>query len=177
MHRIAFTGGPGSGKSTLLEYLAQQGVAVVTESARRIIQTRKCAGLAARPSPVEFAEQIMQCDIDKYEAATAAITLFDRSLIDALYMLDTASALAPQRRAELLERYPYHPVAFILPPWREIYRQDDERDQTFGEAMQVYNALAACYRGCGYRLIEVPCLPVVQRAQFVIRVLRSQGLL
>ncbi len=57
---------------------------------------------------------------------------------------------------------------FILPPWEEIYATDNERKQTFEEAIDVFRRLEEEYMSCGYEVVEVPCISVEERALFVL---------
>jgi predicted ATPase len=151
MPYIALTGGPGSGKTTLLAKLASMGYATVEESARAIIAERLASGLTRRPSPFDFANQILRLDIEKYAAQpqTSRWVFFDRGLIDALGMLQEVSPMPVEELKSVLAKYPFHRPAFILPPWEAIYANDAERDQTYPEAVGVYEKLLQWYRLCG----------------------------
>src|SRR5215813_9856800 len=140
MPHVILTGGPGVGKTTLLARLAAMGYATVEESARAIIAERLASGLSRRPSPSEFANQILSRDIEKYVAQpqTSKWVFFDRGLIDALGMLQEVSPMPGEELKEILTKYPFHRSAFILPPWESIYANDAERDQTYAEAVGVY---------------------------------------
>ena len=70
----------------------------------------------------------------------------------------------------MLAAYPFARPVFILPPWPEIYTVDTERDQTFGDAVNVYEKVVDWYSHCGYPFHEVPCLPVDERATYVHQV-------
>ena len=120
--KFVVTGGPGGGKTTLLDSLADRGYRVISESARCIIKERLAAGLSPRPDPVSFAQEILELDIEKYRtlATCEHPALFDRGVLDALYMLDAERALPRGDIASYVERFPYHPVVFLLPPWEEI---------------------------------------------------------
>jgi predicted ATPase len=168
--RVALTGGPGGGKTSLLEALARRGHSIAPEVARAIIADRKARGLSARPNPGEFARAIIARDIAQYEAASTAkgLVFFDRSLLDSLWML--AEVTEPGRAEQrLLEQYPYHSTAFVLPPWRAIYRTDAERDQTYEQAVAVCQSLRAWYVRCGYTAIDVPVGSVGERCEFVLQ--------
>jgi predicted ATPase len=177
MPYVVFTGGPGSGKTTLLAKLASMGYATVEESARAIIAERLAAGLSRRPNPSEFAHQILSRDIEKYFAQprTSQWVFFDRGLIDALGMLQEVSPMPGEELKAMLTKYPFHRSVFILPPWEAIYTTDTERDQTYAEALGVYEKLLRWYRSCDYDVREVPRLPVKQRARHVLRVLAASG--
>jgi predicted ATPase len=64
--------------------------------------------------------------------------------------------------------YRYNRRAFIATPWQEIYATDNERKQTFAEAVDVYDRMAATYRDCGYELIALPKVAPGQRAEFIL---------
>jgi predicted ATPase len=174
--RVVITGGPGAGKTALLEALETRGYAVASEVAREIIAERRAMGLAPRPAPAEFARMIVERDIERYGSAPlgASVVFYDRSVIDSLGMLAQQNSLSESEKANLLSRYSYHPTAFILPPWPEIYRTDDERDQSFHEAVSVFRFLRGWYAECGYNLIEVPTGTVDQRCEFVKQALAAE---
>jgi len=172
---VAVTGGPGAGKTTLLDALKLRGYTVVPEAAREIIAERRSQGLSPRPDPLEFARTIVARDIERYNAVPAAAgpVFFDRSLVDSLGMLVEVGQLTDTERDALLKQYPLHPRAFILPPWREIYRTDEERDQTWEQAVAVFGSLARWYARCGFELIEVPPGSIAERCEFVLQSLAA----
>jgi len=73
----------------------------------------------------------------------------------------------------ILAAYPFHRSVFVLPPWEAIYTNDGERDQSFEEAVHVYEKIVQWYRSCGYGLHEVPRLAAAQRGEYVIRILEQ----
>jgi predicted ATPase len=173
MPHVIVTGGPGAGKTTLLKELAARGYATVEESARAIIAERLARGASRRPDPLAFAREIVRRDIEKYvsQPRTSKWVVFDRGLIDAFGMLHEASPLPSLELQSMLASYPFHNTVFVLPPWEVIYANDAERDQSFAEAVDVHDKVVRWYRSCGYVLNEVPCLPVAQRAEHVLRIL------
>ena len=96
---------------------------------------------------------------------------FDRGVLDALALLQEVDPLPVVDLQRLLAVYPFHTLVFILPPWEAIYTNDAERDQTFAEAVHVYNKLHRWYGSCGYRVQEVPRISVQQRADHVLQTL------
>ena len=177
MPRIVLTGGPGAGKTTLLRGLSSRGYAVVDDTARTIIQNRSSRSLPPRPRPLEFAEEILRRDIEKYRehASASGYVFFERGILDALCMLDQVRPLQPAELQSLVSAYPYHPQVFLLPPWEAIYTNDSERDQTFADAVHVHEMCAGWYRQCGYEVIEVPKTTVAARCTYVLRALGREA--
>jgi len=174
MRRIVVTGGPGAGKTTLLAALRARGYKAVDESARSITQERLAGGLSPRPPALEFARQILHRDIAKYQQPPESdLVFFDRSIVEALCMVNDAAPLEAYELRALLAQYPYDRRVFVLPPWQAIYTTDGERDQTFAEAVRVHETLTHWYRRCEYEIIEVPTGPVVERCTYVLRALAN----
>jgi predicted ATPase len=172
MRRIVITGGPGAGKTTLLAALRDRGYTAVDESARAIIQERLAGGLSPRPPALEFARQILSRDVAKYQQPPELdLAFFDRSVVEALCMVNQATRLEARELRALLAQYRYDRRVFVLPPWEAIFTTDSERDQTFAEALHVHRTLTRWYRRCGYETIEVPIGPVAERCTYVLRAL------
>jgi predicted ATPase len=177
MPPVIITGGPGAGKTTLLAELAARGYATVDESARAIIAERRARGESPRPDALAFAREILRRDMEKYlqQQHTSRWTFFDRGLIEALGMVHEASPLSADELESRLAEYPFHATVFVLPPWEAIYTNDAERDQSFADAVAVHAKIIDWYTSCGYVVSEVPCLPVVERAEYVLRALGAGG--
>jgi len=168
MQAVVLTGAPGAGKTAVLQALASRGYATVNESARTIIRDRKRRGLSPRPEPFEFAQEIFRIDASKYERATetAEVVFFDRSVVEALGMLNGLGPVPDL--ASRLGTYRYHKDVFIFPAWAAIFQTDGERDQTYEDAVRVHQWISDWYRRCGYRLIEVPFAPVAERCDYIV---------
>jgi predicted ATPase len=160
MLAIAFTGGPGFGKTTTLSALETRGYKCVPESARAIIQERMRMGLPKRPPLREFAEWILRLDQVQYRRArkTPGPVFFDRGVIDALGSCHELGLSSVAGLQDILNDYPFHSFATT----------DDERDQTFEEAVAVDDAVRRWYGRCGIELIDVPCEDVHARCDFIL---------
>jgi len=84
-------------------------------------------------------------------------------------MLQGVAPLSAPALDAALRAYPFHSSVFVLPPWKDIYTADAERDHSFPWVEHVHRQLVQWYRSCGYVLHEVPRLPVTARAEFVLR--------
>jgi predicted ATPase len=174
--RVIVTGGPGAGKTTLLTALAGRGCAWMHDSARAIIQERVRRGLSARPDPGQFARAILRMDIERYRHAPTEVDLvfFDRAIPDALCMLDALGLLSLTEAREFVMDFPYFHHVFVAPPWEAIYTTDNERDQRFTESVRVHRCASDWYRALGFELVELPCVSVEERCDFVLQRLRAR---
>jgi predicted ATPase len=175
MSRIIITGGPSAGKTTLLLALQARGYTIIGDSARTIIQDRRRRGLSPRPNASEFTHETLRMDIENFvrHAATLGHVFFDRSVLDSLCSLDHLTPLNESELSMWLSKYQYFPKVFLLPPWKEIYTNDAERDHTFEHAEWVNSITQEWYHRCRYQLIEVPKVSVDERCTFVLQVLAN----
>tara|TARA_R110002124_G_scaffold114535_4_gene269165 strand:+ start:762 stop:1331 length:570 start_codon:yes stop_codon:yes gene_type:complete len=167
---VVLSGCSGGGKSTLLDELARRGHASVPEPGRRIVAEELAGSGAALPwvDAEAFARRAMamaQADIAA-AAARSGWVFFDRGLVDA------AAALAHLCGVPLAESLaavrPYHDEVFLVPPWPEIYVQDDARQHGLAAAEAEYARLLLAYRALGYRVTVLPRVGVAERADIVL---------
>jgi predicted ATPase len=72
-----------------------------------------------------------------------------------------------------LREFPYNQMVFLLPPWESIYRTDAQRDQSYAEAVQVFERLKAWYGRWGYKTVEVPRVEVDRRVVFILETVET----
>lgn len=170
---VVITGGPGSGKTSLIEALQRAGYARSVEAGRAIIQNQVAIGGLALPwrNRELFAELMLSWEIRSYEIAKQerGPVFFDRGVPDIMGYLRLCNLPIPEHVRKAADIFRYHQSVFITPPWQEIFGQDHERKQDFDEAVRTYQAMVATYNECGYELVEVPCVPVAERVQFIVR--------
>jgi predicted ATPase len=65
-------------------------------------------------------------------------------------------------------RYRYSKRVFVTPPWRAIFVRDDERSQTWDEAVRTHDIMVETYTGLGYEAVTVPCAPIAERLRFIL---------
>jgi predicted ATPase len=172
------TGGPGSGKSALIDALQTLGYARSVEAGRSIIQDQVAIGGRALPwsDPSLFAETMLSWEMRSYHIAQqhqSVPVFFDRGVPDVLGYLRLLSKPVPEHMQKAAHTFRYNRRVFIAPPWQEIFRQDRERKQDFGEAVRTYEALVATYTDLAYTLVEIPRVAVEERVRFVLRNLYS----
>jgi predicted ATPase len=166
------TGGPGAGKTSLVAALERHGVPVVHESARPVLRAAAAAGVdvdAWRRSSA-FAEAMLAHDLDAHDRmrATTGPVVFDRGLPDILAFCRLEGVAPPPGLMQAIDRWRYAEPVFIAPPWPDIYTTDAERIQSPAEAEASYRMLLATYAACGYRLVELPRVPLQARLAFIL---------
>lgn len=168
---IVLTGGPGAGKTTLIEHLRQEGYATADEGARAIIQDQRAIDGPALPwrDRALFAELMLSWDLRSYRAAEGhdGPVFFDRAIPEIVGYLRAEGLPVPDHVEVAARRYRYHTQVFLAPPWPEIYRQDEERRQSYPTAVRVHELSEAIYREYGYETVDLPLASVEERARFV----------
>ena len=165
------TGAFGSGKSTLLEHLQLRGIRGIVEPARPILAEQRSIQGNGLPEkdPRLFVELMFSRMLDSYLQSDVFLgpILFDRGIPDILgYAALFGFDFPPGENAARL--YRYNPQVFIAPAWEQIYCTDDERTLPFSLAREFGNDLRAIYERLGYTLIDLPCVSVEERAQFIL---------
>jgi predicted ATPase len=163
-----FTGGPGVGKTTLIQHLRVQGHRCVEESHRRVIREQVASGGRHVPwlDQAGYLEQVAREDVAIFDALAAETDeriFFDRGILDSAADRDPPAWLVKAGRTRR-----YNRRVFVFPPWREIYRQDAERKQTWPECEVVHGRILEGLAAFGYEAVIVPPGPVEDRAQFVL---------
>ena len=167
--RAAVTGAPGAGKSTLLSQVSTRGIATGPEVARQILQAPGGMELR-RTDPVGFAHAMLDAQLALWESLKGrdVPVLFDRGFPDIVGFLDVAGLQVPDRLDQVCRTHRYDGPIFHAPAWQEIYRQDEERIQTFEEAIASDEAVTAAWRRYGYDLMPLPLDTAPVRASFVM---------
>jgi predicted ATPase len=169
---FVMTGGPGTGRTTSLRELERRGYCCVPEVPRAIIRRQVAGGGDALPwaNTARYTELMLRGSIEVYQANSSATrpTFFDRGIPDVWCYAKLVGLDATAEIEAACENYRYNQTVFIAPSWREIYSTDDERKQSFDEAVRTHEVMVEAYRSCGYQLIELPRVSVDERAEFVI---------
>lgn len=165
------SGGPGSGKSSLLMALKDQGYTTMPEAGRTIIQNQVAIGGSALPwaNRQAFAELMLGGELRSYHEAKgmAGPVFFDRGVPDVVGYLRVCGLNVPAHIATAAEKSRYNRRVFMAPPWREIFHEDEERKQTWAEAVATCEAMVSAYEALGYEIALLPLVSVAERAAFV----------
>ncbi|ASL95914.1 hypothetical protein BVG94_24830 (plasmid) [Serratia marcescens] len=126
--------------------------------------------MRAATDRVAFAELMLNRELRSWHEAGQSETpfFFDRGLPDVAGYLALCSLPVPVHMERAIELFRYARSVFIAPPWEEIFVQDTERKQSFGEAVQTYHVMAEAYGRYGYNLIRLPLCGPEERDEFIL---------
>jgi len=171
------TGGPGVGKTTLLEELRHRGYQYVEEVARNIIKEQMATDGDALPwkNTRKYSDLMLSRSIDSFiqHSTIKNLLFFDRGIPDTYGYEVLIGLKTSDHLKEAVAKYRYNPTVFLLPPWKEIYETDGERKQDFNEAVETHKVMQHVYKESEYNTVDVPCLPVQERAGFILDILKK----
>jgi len=175
--RIAIIGGPGSGKTTIIKQLEHQGFTCMHEISREVTKKAQEDGIDQLflEDPVLFSKLLLEGRLKQFEEAKnteAAIIFYDRGLPDVPIYMDFIKVDYPDYFIETCKNNRYD-VVFMLPPWEEIYVQDNERYESFEQAKTLYSFLKKGYTNYGYTITEVPIGTAEKRTNFILKQLKQ----
>jgi predicted ATPase len=169
---VVISGCSGGGKSMLLDALAARGFRTFAEPGRQIVKEQTAIGGDALPyvNDRAFGELCISRTINRMIEAAGAqdYVFFDRALIDPIAYFDHAGLDVPAHWTRAAERFRFNAKVFLVPPWPEIFANDEERKHSFEEALAQYKTLRHTYERFGYAPVIVPKAPVADRADFIL---------
>jgi len=174
---VVLIGGPSSGKTTLINELKENGHVCYPEVSREVIKEAQEKGIEQLflEQPLLFSELLLEGRKKQFHSAKqedANIIFLDRGIPDVLAYMHYIGDSYPAFFDEACKEHVYTKI-FILPTWKEIYVSDDERYESYEQALLIQEHLVETYQKYGYELIEVPKDTVENRVQFVLNQLKS----
>jgi len=186
--RIVITGGPGTGKSSVIRELEAAGHHCFHEVIRSMtFEAKKEAEpgsfitnpLAFVSDPYLFNRQLLEGRLQHFGEAAGinhTVVFYDRGIPDVLAYMDFfRQVYGPE--FETACRYNRYDKVILLPPWEEIYVSDNERLESFQEALQIHNYLTATYQRFGYDPVSIPVGTVRERAEHILQELTREQFL
>ncbi|MBA3985170.1 MAG: ATP-binding protein [Flavobacteriales bacterium] len=170
--RIVITGGPGTGKSSIIHKLESYGYTCLQEISREITLKARKDGIEQLflEKPLLFSEQLLKARVIQYlevQEVGNQFIFYDRGVHDVVAYLDYFQTEYPGEFKDTCGNHKYD-LVFILPPWEEIYEQDNERYEDFQEAKKIHNYLERTYKEYQYAPVEVPRFSVEARAEYIL---------
>lgn len=166
------SGGPGFGKTVLIEKLHELGYQIGGEIARQIMvqQIAEGGGLLPWKDVVGFERKVIEERIYFLNNVDIhSIAFSDRGLPDqAAFSWYKGKEVSAQLKSALVANC-YAKKVFLTPPWREIYRNDQVRTETFEEAVKIHDYIVKAYLEYGYELINLPFDSPEKRIEFILK--------
>ena len=171
--KIVITGGPSTGKSTLIQGLSALSYCCMEEVSRELTIEAKKNGIDQLflTDPLLFSELLLKKREEQFLEASKLnfpIVFFDRGIPDIQAYLNFFKQTYPFPFEKINESNTYQKV-FITPPWEDIHTTDNERYESFSEAVEIHNSLTKTYSNLGYQLIEIPFGTPEERVAFVLK--------
>ncbi|MDR3571824.1 MAG: ATP-binding protein [Candidatus Pacebacteria bacterium] len=163
------TGGPCSGKTTLINELKGRSYSVFPESARTVIAAQLATGknieaIVADPLALEKLIVAHQQELVA-EAPKDQIVFFDRGIPDNVAYLRKFGIPVEEFFTNAIQSVTYRKV-FLLDMIE--FANDAERYETPQEAAWLHTEITRAYEELGYEIVQVPIIPVSERADFVL---------
>lgn len=169
------TGGPGVGKTTLLNELKKRNYNVVPEVARELIKEQQETNGSALPWKDKnlYKEMMFDLSIQSFQQVSENLknetpVFFDRGFLDAICYSKLIGLGIDEQMQLYARNLRYNKTVFILPPWQEIYKNDNERKQNWNEAVLTFQQMYRTYQSYGYDAIEIPKTSVSNRADILL---------
>lgn len=179
LKKIVITGGPSSGKTCLIEHLQSKGFSCMPEISREVIIEAQKLGVEQLflEDPILFSKKLLKGRLKQYQDQNHKkedYLFYDRGLPDVTAYMDYTNTLYPNFFSETCNNHRYDMV-FLLPPWKEIYKQDNERYETYDEAVKIHTFLLEGYQKYGYTIIEIPHGTLEERKDFILNTLKQKS--
>lgn len=170
--RIVITGGPGSGKTVLINQLENEGHPVIHEISRQVTLEAQKQGIDQLfiDKPILFSEKLLEGRLKQFheaEACKSPFLFYDRGMPDVTAYMDFVASDYPKEFSETCHNHRYD-IIFVLPPWESIYKQDNERYESFEQAEKIFSYLKNSYQGYNYTVCEVPVGTIKDRLDFIL---------
>ncbi|WP_438973265.1 AAA family ATPase [Polaribacter sp.] len=176
--KIVLIGGPSTGKTTVLNTLKSKGFFCLEEISRAVTIQAQKEGISQLflSNPLLFSQKLLEGRENQFleaEKTNSKIVFFDRGIPDVKAYLDYFKTEYPPIYSEKCKEFTYD-LIFHFKPWKKIHVIDNERYESFDEAIKIDGFITQAYTSLGYQIIEVPFGDVKQRVDFIINSLPNE---
>ncbi len=175
--KIVLTGAPGTGKSTVIKELEKRDKCCMHEISRDVILEARKSGTEQMflKEPLLFSELLLKGRLEQYKEAEnlkEKFVFFDRGIPDVHAYMNYIGMDYPEKYEKISKENRYDFV-FLMPPWEEIYITDNERYESFEQALAIHNHLLRTYESLNYAVVEVPKGTISERTDYILRVIKT----
>ena len=170
--KIVISGGPGTGKTSIIKKLESTGYSVFHESSREIIKKYKKLGhdQLFLSDPIKFSKILLENRLNQFNKSTKLKTnysFFDRGIPDIIAYLNYKKI--PYKKELDFNAISYkYDFIFIAEPWKEIYKKDKERYESFDELLAINEHIKIAYSNLGYNYIVLPIGSIKERVNYIL---------
>ncbi|MDZ4833496.1 MAG: ATP-binding protein [Candidatus Melainabacteria bacterium] len=168
---VVLTSGPNAGKTTLIRAFQKLGFPVIEEMATEVIREGRYSPII---NPLEFRKETLA----RQKAAELALVsdsrtvIQDRGAYDGQAYCEATGCPEPTFLSELESGI--YPLAFVLDPvlsWDDDGIRYEDVDFTY----KINPILARRYRNAGAHVVHIPLMPVQDRVDMILSVLREHN--
>ena len=175
--KIVLTGAPGTGKSTIIQELEVRGHTCLHEISRNVTLDARKNGTEQLflTEPLLFSDMLLKGRTDQFLNSyknSSELAFFDRGIPDVHAYMNYIGLDYPDRYIKISREHRYDFI-FLMPPWEEIYITDNERYESFEQALAIHNHLLRTYESLDYSVVEVPTGTVSDRTDYILNVIAT----
>lgn len=168
-------GGPATGKTTVLNALKNLDYCCFEEISRTVTLEAQKKGIEQLflTEPLLFSKLLLEGREKHFleaEKSPEDIVFFDRGIPDVKAYLDFFNTKYPAIFSEKCHEYSYDFI-FHFSPWKNIYTIDNERYETFEDAVLIDKYIIKTYTDLGYKIVNIPFGNLEDRLQFILNFL------
>ena len=171
--KILITGGPGTGKTELIRGLEKKGYNCENEIVRDITESEQKKGVKQffLKEPIEFSKRLMILRSDQYnKPQNSDITFFDRGVHEIIAYLNFIKIKYDNYFIESAKKIVYDKI-FILPPWKDIYINDNVRYESFDQCKQIHEEIVKVYKDLKVEIIVLEKNSVTNRIDNILQII------
>ena len=184
--RIVITGGPGTGKTVLISSLEKKGYYCFHEVIRTMtldaLNGKKLDNQLVNPiafvdDSKSFNDQLLSARLQQFDdglTMNKKNLFYDRGLPDVIAYMNYFKQPVEKKYIDICSENRYD-VVLILPPWKDIYVQDNERMENFEQACGIHEHLEKTYKELGYKPLQIPFGTIEERLEYVIDLIERTG--
>ncbi|HRG59151.1 MAG TPA: AAA family ATPase [Bacteroidia bacterium] len=172
LQKVIISGGPGFGKTSIIDELERREFKCMHEVSRSIIKEQLESGGDILPwkNLNTFSRFLFERRVKQFEEApNNGWVFFDRGIPDIIAYMGKDELEIPSSYMLKIEECNYFPMVFIVPPWKEIYKNDGERMEDYKTACDLNEIISETYANLGYETIILPKITVKERADFILK--------